>query len=117
MKRWNKATGEMGERVAEDYLVQKGWQVVLRNFRTRYGEIDLIMQDKGVLVFVEVKTKKGLDFGTPEEMFTQAKQRQVRRMAEVYLRGQEAACRIDLVAIQFSDDYGETVIKHYQNAG
>ena len=111
----NRNIGRIGERLAEEFLVGKGLELVLRNSSTRFGEIDLIMTDKGILVFVEVKTKKGLGFGSPEEMFTQGKLRKVRNMATVYLKGQEVACRIDMVAVVLDDDNNPVSIKHYEN--
>jgi len=75
------------------------------------------MMDRDVLAFVEVKTKRGLQFGSPEEMFTQAKQAQVRRMAEVYLHGRQLACRIDLVTVLLGPDISGPQIRHYPNVG
>ena len=115
MKVLNRETGRIGEGIAEGFLVKKGLELVLRNFSTRFGEIDLIMRDKDILVFVEVKTKKGLAFGTPEEMFTQNKLTRVKRMATVYLKGKEVKCRIDMVAVVL-DEFNEPVsVKHYAN--
>ena len=73
MKIYNRRTGEMGESLALGYLLKLGYELIMRNFHTRYGEIDLIMRDKEVMVFVEVKAKKTHEWGTPEEMFTQGK--------------------------------------------
>ncbi len=114
MKQLNKATGGQGERIAEAFLLRKGYEFVARNFSTRIGEIDLILLDNKILVFVEVKTKTGLDFGTPEEMFTRGKYHQVKRMATLYLSGKEVPCRIDMVAVLIGE--GETMeVKHYEN--
>ena len=113
MKLFNRKTGEVGESLALEYLLKKGFELVLRNFGTRFGEIDLIMRDKGVLVFVEVKTKKGLDFGSPEEMFTRNKYRKVKNMGMVYLHGKDVLCRIDMVAVDFFVD--PPTFRHYPN--
>lgn len=115
MKQQNRATGQVGERIAEQYLVKKGYELVQKNFSTRFGEIDLIFLDKKILVFVEVKTKIGEGYGKPEEMFTKGKYTKVKRMAQVYLKGNEVACRIDMVAIVLGRE-GEVVrINHYEN--
>lgn len=115
MKFENREIGRIGEGIAQEFLIKKGFELVLRNFYTRFGEIDLIMKDKGILVFVEVKTKKGLDFGQPEEMFTRNKYERVKRMAGVYLQGREVKCRIDMVAVVL-DEFNESVsVKHYPN--
>jgi len=115
MKVLNRETGRIGEGIAEGFLVKKGLELVLRNFSTRFGEIDLIMRDKDVLVFVEVKTKKGLDWGRPEEMFTRGKYERVKRMASVYLKGKEVACRIDMVAVVLNGENEAVSVKHYVN--
>ena len=115
MKQENKLTGKLGEEIAEGFLVKKGFELILRNFSTRFGEIDLIMRDKDKLVFVEVKTKKGLDWGSPEEMFTKSKLEKVKRMATVYLKGQEVPCRIDMVAVVLDPENNPVSVKHYEN--
>lgn len=115
MKVWNRETGRIGEGIAEEFLIKKGLEVVLRNFSTRFGEIDLIMRDKERLVFVEVKTKKGLDWGSPEEMFIRGKYERVKRMASVYLKGREVACRIDMVAVVLNPNNEPISVKHYEN--
>ena len=115
MKKLNREIGRIGELAAEEFLVKKGLEVVLRNFSTRFGEIDLIMNDKSVLVFVEVKAKKGLIFGSPEEMFTRGKYDKVKRMATVYLKGRDVSCRIDMVAVVLDELNQPVSVKHYEN--
>ncbi len=115
MKALNKDTGRLGEQLAEHLLAEKGYRIVKRNFFTRFGEIDIICLDKDTTVFVEVKTKRGVDFGTPEEMFTKGKAGQVKRMASVYLQGKEVNCRIDMVAIVLGDDNQPQRMTHYIN--
>ncbi len=112
MKKLNKETGLAGEELALGYLLKKNYQLIARNFSTRFGEIDLVMSDKNTIVFVEVKTKKTHDWGTPEEMFTRGKYRRVRNMATVFLKGKEALCRIDMVAVDLADP---PVLRHYPN--
>ena len=113
MKYFNKQTGEMGESLALGYLLKLGYELIMRNFHTRYGEIDLIMRDKEVMVFVEVKAKKTHEWGTPEEMFTQGKYRKVKNMGMVYLRGKDVLCRIDMVAVDLFTD--PPALRHYPN--
>ena len=115
MKAYNKDTGRLGEELAERHLKEKGYQIVKKNFSTRFGEIDIICLDKNITVFVEVKTKRGLDFGTPEEMYTKSKADRVKRMASVYLEGKETNCRIDMVAIVLGDNNQPQRIDHYVN--
>ncbi|OGC98742.1 hypothetical protein A2701_01485 [Candidatus Amesbacteria bacterium RIFCSPHIGHO2_01_FULL_47_34] len=115
MKRANRKTGEKAETAVGNYLENKGYELMVRNFRTRYGEIDLICRDGNLTVFVEVKAKKGLQFGSPEEMFTSAKYRQVRRMATAYLEGREVPCRIDMVAVELGEMNEVSALRHYEN--
>ncbi len=111
----NKNVGAIGERVACDYLLSKNYELITMNYYTRFGEVDLIMRDKGMLVFVEVKTKKGLKWGSPEEMFTRNKYERVKRMASVYLQGKEVPCRIDMVAVVLGPNNEPVFVKHYGN--
>ncbi|MBI2008306.1 YraN family protein [Candidatus Amesbacteria bacterium] len=119
MKRLNRDVGRIGEGVAEEYLGEKGYELVIRNFSTRWGEIDLIMRDGERWVFVEVKTKKGWEFGTPEEMFTERKYNQVKRMATGYLASQalllRSKCRIDMVAVELDGQNVPVAVRHYEN--
>jgi putative endonuclease len=114
MKKYNRKTGKIGESAAKEYLMKKGFEIVERNYSTRFGEIDLICKDKNILVFVEVKTKKGMDFGTPEEMFTRKKYNRVKRMATIYLDGKEVPCRIDMVAVELDSDNQSVEVRHYE---
>lgn len=116
MGKWgNRQTGQKAEVAAGLYMEKLGYRVIMRNFSTRYGEIDLICADNKITVFVEVKAKKGLKFGTPEEMFTRYKYEKVRRMATVYLKGVEVPCRIDMAAVELDDNLSVKSIRHYKN--
>ena len=105
----------IGEDKACEFLRKKGYKIIERNFRKGYGEIDIIAVKDKVLVFVEVKTKRGVAFGTPEEMFTKGKAERVKRMASVYLEGREFNCRIDMVAIVLGESDQPLRITHYPN--
>lgn len=110
-----KVTGRAGEEYAYQYLEKLGYKIVERNYQTRYGEIDLICRDDKGLVFVEVKTKTGLGFGSPEEMFDRRKLEKVRKMSTIYLGGKEVACRIDMIAVVIDRREGSAEIRHYKN--
>ena len=97
--------GRRGERAAEKYLRRFGYRIVKRNFRAAGAEIDLVAMDGDVLVFVEVKTRRGLDAGAPEEAVDERKQKQIRRAAEIFAtryREDEIEMRFDIVAIDAS---------------
>lgn len=80
----NTAFGRAGEDLARTYLEGKGLRLADRNFKRLHGELDLVMEDGRTLVFVEVKTRRSLRWGTPAEAVTPAKQRHLRWCAEVY---------------------------------
>ncbi|MDP2909847.1 MAG: YraN family protein, partial [bacterium] len=73
----NKNLGDLGERLAGEFLERKGYEIVERNYRTKWSEIDLICKDKGDLVFVEVKTRIDGIFGTPEDAINKDKMRRL----------------------------------------
>lgn len=99
--------GELGERLAVSHLLGRGWRILGRNVRSRYGEIDVVARDAaGVLVFVEVRARSSRAFGTPEESLTPAKRARMARCALDYLSRAaqpEQEWRIDLVAIELVD--------------
>lgn len=115
MKTTNRQTGFLAENLAADALLKKGYQIIERNFSNRFGEIDIIAKDNDLLVFVEVKAKKGIEFGTPEEMITAHKLKRVQHMATIYMRGKILPCRIDVVAIVFSQNNEVQTLTHYEN--
>jgi putative endonuclease len=99
-----KRPGQRGEDLACDFLVKKGYQIVERNYTYGKGELDIIVKDGEILVFVEVKSRYNLEFGPPELGITKKKQGMVRYCAEAYLHERDIVdtdCRIDVVAILF----------------
>lgn len=112
--------GRWGEDQASLYLQQAGYRIIARNWRCRSGEIDIIACDADVLVFVEVRTRSGPDFGTPEESVDQRKQRKVRHVSDVYLyMNSEAAydeIRFDVIAVYADRDYQHADIHHIKDA-
>ena len=111
--------GKLGEKEARKFLKKRGYRIRETGFRCRHGEIDIIAQKKDWLVFVEVRTKSNLDFGTPEESITQAKKEKLIASALTYTTTHQdfpPLWRIDVVAIEL-DDKGETKrIEHIENA-
>ena len=96
-------TGILGEKLAKDFLKNKGYHVIETNFRCPQGEIDIVARDKDCLVFIEVRTKKSLSFGTPEESITPAKMERLRAIAEHYRQTHDnlpPQWRIDVVAVE-----------------
>ncbi|MBI2098565.1 MAG: YraN family protein [Candidatus Wildermuthbacteria bacterium] len=109
--------GRLGEKLASEYLRKQGYTILAQNYRTRYAEIDLIAKQKDVLVIVEVRTKVGEQFGTPEETLNYKKLQKVRRNAEAYVAyGKwKGPCRIDAVCIVLAEDYTPQRIEHHEN--
>ena len=118
MPKSKKQTGDRGENIACDLLIEKGYSIVERNYRYGHGEIDIIAKDKEILVFIEVKSRKNLEFGPPELGVTKGKQRQIRKIAEAYLYEKnitETDCRLDVVGILFQGKE-KPIINHIENA-
>ncbi len=114
MKR-NQAVGRWGEQAAADFLCQHGYEVVGRNVRTPYGEIDLVTCKEGVTVFVEVKARTSKSLGPPEIAVTPRKQAHMLACADYYTQQNEIDhWQIDVIAVE--REHGRTVITHFENA-
>lgn len=128
--------GKLGENLACEYLKDKGYFIIERNFRKPWGELDIVAKDKDkALVFVEVKALRSYDYSndddkswqllTPEEHLTAAKLKKLRRTASLYaghrqeLIKDKTGWRIDLVAINLpaylTESLRNCVINHYEN--
>jgi putative endonuclease len=105
MTKGRQALGRRGEQLAADKLLGLGYNLIARNYRCQAGEIDLIGRLDEQWVFVEVRTRRGRKFGTPEESITARKKAHLIAAAQTYLQENEisdAQWRIDLVAVEFS---------------
>ena len=95
--------GKLGEKLAQRFLKRRGYRVRETNFHCREGEIDIIAQQRDCLVFIEVRTRSSLDFGTPEESITGAKKERLIASALTYVDTHQnlpSSWRIDVVAIE-----------------
>lgn len=99
----NRAEGSRHEEEAADFLRQQGYKILERNYRDRFGEIDIVAREGPYLAFVEVKYRKDAKSGYPEEAVPAAKQRRIRHTASWYLYrhglSDETPCRFDVVSI------------------
>jgi len=98
--------GEKGELLAKRYLEKKGYTILEKNFRTRYGEIDIIAKFQEEIIFFEVKTRSSMDHGLPCEAVNKAKQRKIHGVANYYLLVTGCDCsksRIDIIEILIID--------------
>ncbi len=99
--------GRLGEALAAELLETHGYKIVARNVRTPLGEIDLVARQGKTLVFIEVKLRRSLQFGTPAEAVTLRKQQRLRRAAQFYLMQypqQAESIRFDVIAILWQGD-------------
>jgi putative endonuclease len=102
MTRHRQSLGESGENLAVRELSARGYAILARRYRTRHGEIDIVAEHEGTIVFIEVRAKATAEFGHAAESVTDAKQRKVTAMAVDYLARHRIAnrpCRFDVVAI------------------
>lgn len=114
----NNALGRWGEDIACGYLCDKGYEILARNFRyKRFGELDIVAIDRGVLVFVEVKTRSGVRFGNPEEAVTRVKMRKIRLVGTYYmaLNRLSCSCRVDVISVLCENNVFK--IQHITNVG
>jgi putative endonuclease len=112
-------TGILGEKLAADFLREKGYAIHTTNYRCAEGEIDIIAEQGDCLVFVEVRARKSRAYGSPEESITPAKMKKLREVASRYLQDRDrlpAAWRIDVVAIELNGDNSVSRIGHIENA-
>jgi putative endonuclease len=116
------ALGALGERLAAEHLERRGFRIVERNYRTRWGELDIIAFDGQTLAFCEVKTRRmAAGRGSPFDAIRQRKQLQVRKMAASWLRERKqrpyaAAMRFDAIGVTFDLAGRLVAIEHLEGA-
>ena len=124
MQNKSQKIGQTGEDIAKDFLKKKGYQILNRNFRTKWGELDIVAFFNKTFIFVEVKTLRKIQNSTssfvPEDEITFHKANQLRKMAQIYLSNnklpQDTACQIDIVAIELLGNNEVSEIRHIENA-
>ena len=115
----NAATGRLGETFAAEYLVRQGYEIVEKNYRKPFGEIDIVAREGGMLVFVEVKTRHASVYGAPVEAVDARKQRQLSRIAQDYLlngRLSDTAARFDVIGVTLDTHNRPAQIELIKNA-
>ena len=117
MSEAKQALGELGERIAERWLRERGWRVVQRRFRSGHRDIDLVVEQDGLIAFVEVKARRGDGFGGPIEAVNWRKQKELGRSARVWVarHGRPSdAYRFDVIGVLVD---GQRVrIRHIESA-
>jgi len=113
------ALGQRGEALAAAYLEERGYTIVARNWRRPEGEIDLVVARDGLCVFVEVRSRTGVERGHPLETVNASKRARVLRAARLYLDEEKppaAVFRFDVVGVTFSLDDTPPEIVHIEDA-
>lgn len=108
--------GEFGERLARLFLSKRGYEIVLQNYRTRFGEIDIIAQKENKLFFVEVKARTTDEFGPPQEAVTRYKLNRLRRAVEIYLLDKNLSnqdWQIDVISVAIDKEKKKAKIQRW----
>lgn len=115
----HKILGDQGEQAAAEYLMQHGYRICERNYRTAVGEIDIVASFQDTFVFVEVKTRRGMRCGTPAQSVTFHKQQKIIQTARWFLRQRHledrCLCRFDVIEVYACSD-GRWRIHHLPGA-
>lgn len=104
--------GRKGEDVALSFLKKKGYHILDKNFRCKLGELDIVAEEDDQIVFVEVKARKNLDFGLPQESLNYFKKKRLTSLALFYLTShhlQQVSCRFDVVAVVFKENEAASI--------
>jgi len=112
-------TGNKGEALAADFLAEKGYEILVRNYRYGKSEIDLIVQRDEWVLFIEVKTRSSDDFGEPEEFVTSGQVNRILNAAEewIFSTGWKGHIRFDIISVKFADDFlDDPMIEHLEDA-
>jgi putative endonuclease len=115
---YQKRIGRSGEQIAAAFLQEKGYQILDENYTSRYGELDLVVMDLDMVVFVEVKTRTSTRFGLPEESISPEKLERIHKAGLVWLQDHPAApddWRIDAIAIRLDRHQTIQDIQHFIN--
>ena len=102
--------GKAAENEAARFLKAKGYKILERNYKNKFGEIDIIAQQNGVICFLEVKARHSLNFGVPQEAVSIRKQRQICRVAVYYLKSNkllDRPARFDVLALLYVNSQPE----------
>ncbi|MBN1551341.1 YraN family protein [bacterium] len=119
MTRERKSIGYLGEGFARGFLKRQGFNIIQSPYRCRYGEIDIIAMEDDILVFVEVKTRRTLRYGSPLEAVDRIKQKTIIKIARHYLMNCKIKfinCRFDVIAITQIKQNAPPDIHHIRDA-
>ena len=117
--RSNKFTGILGEKMAANFILSRGFRILHTNYRTPFGEIDIIAERDGYIVFLEVKTRISERFGPPLASITETKKKSIIRNCQFFLKKNklfDSACRIDAIGIELDEEKNLRILRHIKNA-
>lgn len=112
----NKNIGNIGEDLALSFLIQNGYKILEKNFRTNFGEIDIIAQKRNTIVFIEVKTRTSIKYGYPYEAVNYRKQQKIKKVSQSYIKLNNLRnfqYRFDIIEVFINGNYK---INHIENA-
>lgn len=117
MRQSNLRTGQLGEWIAKEYLKKRGYKILDENYKTKYAEIDIVAKKGKELVFIEVRTKRNENFGTPEETINKKKLRKLWGNAKAYAwwNNWQGPYRIDAICVVLNYDNIAKRMNHYEN--
>ena len=111
--------GGLGERLARQHLAKLGCRILATNYRSQWGEVDVVAQHRDTILFVEVKTRRSSSYGVPEEAITSAKAERLIATAETYLDEHDLSdnhWRIDLISVELDRAGRVLPLRHMENA-
>ncbi len=117
-----KHLGQLGEDLAADHLVKNGYKIIQRNYRNKVGEIDIVARKRGVISFVEVKTRESSPMSDflPEQNVNFHKQAKLKKLCEMYLteynHHEDQEWQIDVIGIILDKSHKNAIINHIENA-
>lgn len=108
--------GKVGEKIAQDYLKNNGYEIIETNFYTKKGEIDIISQKDNCLVFVEIKTRHNLEYGTPAMAVNFTKKMHIKNSTKIYIHMNKLyGCNVRFDVIEVIIKNGKCKINHIKN--
>lgn len=110
--------GKFGQDIAAEFFLKKDYKILEKNFYSRFGEIDLIAEKDGQVIFAEVKTRLGHNFGIPEDALDNNKAKKIKETALEYLIKNNINSdnyRFDLIAVEIDKENKSAQIRHYKN--
>lgn len=115
-----KELGNLGEKIARRYLQKKKYKILAKNFKRKWGEVDIVAKKKNRIIFFEVKCISKKEGFFPEDQVSQKKKRQLLKMTQIYLSENKIPLaiphQIDILAIEIFPDFKKAKIRHLENA-